>query len=587
MLLALGCSWLAAGATAASAQTGAEPPRAPTRDEVQRPVRPAERERGARLTVDSDIERAACALDDEQFRSIRFTPTAVLFDDLRGLAPEALRPAYEPYLGREQPISVLCEIRDRAAAILREAGYVAAVEVPVQRIEDGTVRFQVLMARLVAIRVRGDAGRAERTIARYLEHLVGRDVFNRYEVERYLLLASDLPGYNVRLALRSAGAGRGEVVGDVTVVRIPGLADFSMQNFGSRELGRWGALARGQLYGITGLGDRTTLALFATPDFDEQRTVQAGHDFRIGGEGLALGGTLTYAWANPDLGLSNVDIEARTLLATLEASYPIVRLQSHSLRGAVGLDFVDQEIDFNNMALSRDRMRVAFARLDAEAQRVGDRARYTPAEPRWRATGSLQLRQGLAILGASEGCGPGFVNCLSTALPPPSRLEADPTAFVVRAEALAEWRPAPIVTLALGGAGQRSSSPLLAFEEFSAGNYTVGRGYDPGTLLGDSGAGFQAEVRVGRAFPRGREGIALQGYVFHDRAWVWNEDRLAPATRDRLASVGGGVRAAWDDRARLDLALAVPLSRAGLQTERPDPRLLLSFTTRLWPWSLR
>ena len=585
--LALGCGWLALGAAAAAAQTGPEPPRAPTRDEVQRPVQAPERERTARLTVDSDIERAPCALDDEQFRTIRFTPTAVLFDDLRALAPEALRPAYEPYLGREQPISVLCEIRDRAAAILREAGYVAAVEVPVQRIEDGTVRFQVLMARLVAIRVRGDAGRAERTIARYLEHLVGRDVFNRYEAERYLLLASDLPGYNVRLALRSAGAARGEVIGDVTVVRIPGLADFSLQNFGSRELGRWGALARAQLYGMTGLGDRTTVALFATSDLDEQRTIQAGHDFRIGGEGLALGGTLTYAWANPDLGLANVDIEARTLLATVEASYPFVRLQSHSLRGAIGFDFIDQEIDFNDLPLNRDRLRVAFARFDAEALGVGDRARFTPAEPRWRAAGSLQLRHGLGILGASEGCGPGFVNCLSSAVVPPSRLEADPTAFVVRAEALGEWRPAPIVTFALGAVGQHSARPLLAFEEFSAGNYTVGRGYDPGTLLGDSGLGLQAELRLGRAFAREEDGIALQGYVFHDRAWVWNEDQLAPATRDRLSSVGGGVRAGWGDRARLDLALAVPLGRAGLQTERPDPRLLVSLTTRLWPWSLR
>lgn len=388
--LAVTSCWIGLAAAApAAAQTTPPSSRPPTADEVRRPVEAAPREQPSRLTVDSEIERAPCALDDEQFRSVRFTPTSVVFEELRGLAPEALRPAYEPYLGREQPVSVLCEIRDRAATILREAGYVASVEVPVQRIEGGAVRFQVLMARLVAIRVRGDAGRAERTIARYLENLAGRDVFNRFEAERYLLLASDLPGYNVRLALRSAGAGRGEVIGDVTVVRIPALADFSVQNFGSRELGRWGALLRGQLYGITGLGDRTTLALFATPDFDEQRTVQIGHDFRIGGEGLALGAQLTYAWASPDLGAANVDIDARTLLATVEASYPFVRLQSHSVRGAVGLDVIDQDVDFNGQALSRERLRVAFARIDAEARRLGDATRFTPAEPSWRAAASL------------------------------------------------------------------------------------------------------------------------------------------------------------------------------------------------------
>ena len=553
---------------------------------MQRPVEPSEREQRSSLTVDADVERAPCALEDAQFRHIRFTPARIVFEDLRGLSPEALRPAYAPYLGREQPISALCEIRDRAAAILREAGYVASVEVPVQRIEDGEVRFQVLMARLTAIRVRGDAGRAERTIAGYLRHLVGRD-FNRFEAERYLLLASDLPGYNVRLALRSAGAARGEVIGDVTVVRIPGLADFSVQNYGSPELGRWGALVRAQLFGITGLGDRTTVALFATPDLDEQRTVQLGHDFRLGSEGLALSGQFTYAWANPDLGDPAVDIAARTMLATAEASYPFIRLQSHTLRGALGLDVIDQEVDFNDLPLSRERLRVAFVRLDAEAQRTGDPGRYTPAEPRWRTRASLQLRKGLGILGASDGCGPALANCALTGIVPPSRLEGEPDAFVARGEAQGEWRPAPILTFALGASGQHSSSPLFAFEEYSAGNYTVGRGYDPGTLLGDSGVGFQAELRVGRAYPREAEGVAVQAYLFHDRAWVWNEDLFGLAGRDRLSSVGGGVRAAWGDRARLDLTLAVPLERAGFQAERPDPRLLVSFTTRLWPWRLR
>jgi hemolysin activation/secretion protein len=53
---------------------------------------------------------------------------------------------------------------------------------------------------------------------------------------------------------------------------------------------------------------------------------------------------------------------------------------------------------------------------------------------------------------------------------------------------------------------------------------------------------------------------------------------------ESLYSAGAGVRAAYGDRFRIDAALAVPLKRAGLQTERGDPRLLISFTTRLVPW---
>src|SRR5688572_3528854 len=274
-----GASRAAAGAD----PRGGRPPRA--RPSGRRPDDPR-----ASLTVEGEVERAPCALDRPESSDIRFTLSDVQFDNLRGLPADALRPAFAPFVGQEHPVAIICEIRDRAATILRDAGYVAAVEVPEQRIADGTVRFDVLMAKLVGLRVRGDAGRAERLIADYLGRLTEREVFNRYEAERYLLLAGDLPGYNVRLALRSAGQARGEVIGEVTVIRTPALVVFTVQNYGSRELGRWGGLLRGQFFGLTGLGDRTVVAFYSTPDFEEQKTVQLAHDFRLGSEGLAIGG---------------------------------------------------------------------------------------------------------------------------------------------------------------------------------------------------------------------------------------------------------------------------------------------------------
>ena len=66
------------------------------------------------------------------------------------------------------------------------------------------------------------------------------------------------------------------MIGDVTVQHLPAYADFIVQNGGSKDLGRWGGLLRGQLFGLTGLGDRTSLSLFSTADFKEQQTVQLG-----------------------------------------------------------------------------------------------------------------------------------------------------------------------------------------------------------------------------------------------------------------------------------------------------------------------
>jgi hemolysin activation/secretion protein len=576
-------------AVPAQAQTPPTAPRAPTREEIERERPRREAPPPPRLTVEGGIERAPCALADPSFKDVAFTLDEVVFENLRGLPPRALEPAWESYRGQRLPVAAICDIRDHAATLLRQAGYIAAIEIPEQRIADGTLRFDVLMAKLVAVRVRGDAGRGERTVARYLERLTGREVFNRKEAERYLLLAGDLPGYDVRLALKSAGGARGEVIGEVTVKRIPGQIDVNIQNYGSKALGRWGGLVRGQVYGLTGLGDRTTLTLFTTADFREQQTVQLGHDFRVGGEGLTLGGKLTYAWADPSIGLIGVDIEARTLLATAQAGYPFRRTQAETLWGGLGIDLIDQKVRFNGLPLSRDTLCVAFARLEMDASdpaSLGRLGGFTPAEPRWRASGTLELRRGLGLFGASGGCGPGSARCIVPGAVPPSRLDGDPTATVLRFEGQSEFRPTPRIAFALGMRAQYSRDPLLTFEEYSGGNYTVGRGYDAGTLLGDSGLGFQGELRFGSLVANGPKAIAVQPYAFIDAAWISNEAG-AFAGRERLISAGAGLRAAFGDKARLDVLLAVPLERAGLQTERGDPRLLVSLTTRLWPWRTR
>ena len=566
---------------AASAQAQVTPT-PPTREEVERPA-PAREVPRAQLSVEGGIERAPCSLDQPQYRDIRVTVREVVFDDLRGVSAEALRAAYAPYVGQENSIAVVCEIRDRAAAMINQAGYLAAVEVPEQRIENGVVHFRVVMARLVALRVRGDAGHAEQRIAGYLDRLTHEMVFNRYDAERYLLLAGDLPGYSVRLSLRPAGTARGEVVGEVTVLYTPASADVTVQNLGSHALGPYGVLARAELYGLTGLGDRTTLAVYSTADFDEQQTVQLAHEFRLGDEGLTFAGQATYAWAHPDLGDPLVDIRSRTLFATLEARYPFVRRQRETLWGTLGLDYVDQDVDFNDIPFSRDRLRVAFARLDFDAT-ARDRPGYTPAEPRWRIAGSAEFRQGVDLFGASDGCGPLLAACLVPGIVPPARQEGDPTSTLARGGLQAEIRPVPRFTIAAAARGQYSGHPLFSFEEFAAGNYTIGRGYDPGTLLGDSGIGVQAELRYGSLYPVSADSLAVQAFAFIDQAWVWNKDQFPAIPRQELTSVGGGVRAAFGGRFRLEILLAAPLDRTTAQPNR-DVRLLFTLTTRLWPWS--
>jgi hemolysin activation/secretion protein len=577
-------SAFAVASTSAFAQT-AQQTLPPTREEISRPQDQPRQDQAPRLEVEGGIERAPCALDSPEFANIRFTVRGAQFEGLQGVAPDSLSPAYQSLIGTEQPISVVCDIRDRAAAILRDSGYIAAVEVPEQRIADGIVRFRVLLAHLTQVRVRGNATGAERVIAGYLNALTKQAVFNRYDAERYLLLASDLPGYTVRLTLRPTDGTPGEVLGDVTVQRIPLYSDVIVQNGGSDELGPWGALARAQIFGLTGLADRTTLAAFTTVDFEEQQTLQLGHDFRLGSEGLSVAGLFTYAWAHPTIS-TGVDVKARTLLSTVQLDYPLVRTLAKTVRATGGLDIVNQDVDLDTIPLTRDRLRVAFARLGVDAISTSFTPGRSLSRPLWHVGSLLEVRKGVDILGASESCGT-TVECAAAGVTPPSRLEGVSTATTVRALLYGEYRPVPKLTFALTARGQYAWKPLLSFEEFSAGNYTIGRGYDPGALLGDKGWGTQAEIRFGNPNPASARKVGVELYGFWDHAEVGNLDKLTVvAGADRLNSVGIGARAAFD-RFALDANVAIPLNRVGLLNERPDPRILISLTTRLWPWSYR
>lgn len=556
----------------------------PTREEVTRPLAAQPAPPPPRLEVEGGVERAPCALDGPEYASIHFVLRGAEFDGLQGLTREQLASAYAPFVGRDVPISVVCAIRDRAGTILREAGYIAAVQVPQQNISDGTVRFRVLMAHLTQVRVRGNASGAELIIAGYLNQLTKQPVFNRYDAERYLLLASDLPGYTVRLTLRPAGNVPGDVLGDVTVQRTPAYVDFNVQNGGSKQLGPWGGLLRAEIFGLTGLGDRTTLSVFSTPDLHEQQTLQVGHDFRLGHEGLTIGDTFTAAWARPTI--PNSRVLAKTLLDTIQVGYPLVRRQAESIRAAAGIDIVDQDVKLDGINLTRDRLRVGFLQLGIDTA-AADSNGTVASDPRWRMFALLELRQGMHILGATDDCGPLGADCLGPGQVPPSRIEGHSNATVLRYTGYGEFRPIPKLTFALGARLQYSAKPLLSFEEFSAGNYTVGRGYDPGALLGDRGYGTQAEVRIGSRTPRGLHKAAVEGYGFWDHAWVHNLDKLfVVAGSDHLDSVGAGARVNFD-RFALDAALAVPLTRIGVDNKRPGARFLISLTTRLWPWSFR
>lgn len=485
--------------------------------------------------------------------------------------------------GSPRPIRAICDIRDAANAALTRAHYVATIRVPEQTIA-GHLRLEVITAKIVALRVRGDPGRSAKRIAALLERLKKLDPLNEIDAERILLLAGDIPGVAVTLELRPAPSGKlGEVIGEVAVERIAGALFFNAQNYGSTQIGRYSGLVRGELYGLTGLADRTFLGVFTTGDFKEQQVVQVGHDFEpFAASPLRIGGQFTYAWTKPTLSSAGIGInlESRSLLASLTGAYPLIRRSGHNLRLDGGFDFIEQRTRSSGTPINTDKLRELYLQVngDAVGRTTGGLA------PLWRVAGGIEVRKDIDIFGATK-------KGQTSGGAIPTRFEGDPQAFIARANAVIEGRvrfgpqSQYAATISVDARGQYADHPLLAFDELAVGNLTIGRGYDPGATSGDRAYGAATELRIGKPQPLSRNDLAYEAIAFYDVINIRNLDSNQFEAHRTLHSYGGGVRATWGSHGRIDVIYAKPQDKGlAIDTVKPPARVLVSLTIRALPW---
>jgi hemolysin activation/secretion protein len=552
----------------------------PSREEVNPPP-PTRDDRAGKVSVDSSeaFSRGPCPLEDSPLRT---TIPSVAFARPGG---EPIQPELVPILAQirapegEQPVRVVCDIRDQANAALRGARYVATVQIPSQRLDGGPLKLEVVTAHIVETRVRGDAGPYEGLIEQRIKTLQSFDPLNEADAERLLLLADDIPGLDVRLALQPAGRAPGEVIGELTVDYRRLSVIGNLQNYNSKQLGRRTAYARAEVYGLTGLGDLTYLAGSTTWDFDEQKIVQVGHEMLLDQTGTALALRATYADSRPDLPTLNLRTESWILNA--EVTQPILRSLYDNFYTGLGFERIDQRTKLGGgpggaAPLNLDRISTVYARFAGASRRL--RLDGTEATA---FGGFVEFRKGVDLFDVTK------TGVITPAGYAPSRFEGNARAWVIRGQFDAKIGWGPIFELGGQVRGQWTKDPLLNYDEFSIGNLTVGRGYDPGANTGDKAYSISAELRAN--LPTGRK-VATQLYGFYDGIRLWNLDTGTTEKDRRLESVGGGVRFTLPGAARLDLTYAHPLDRpllTGATAKVPKDRFLISLTAQLVPFGGR
>ncbi|HET7410956.1 MAG TPA: POTRA domain-containing protein [Paracoccaceae bacterium] len=530
---------------------------APTREELQQSLDPGVRppEPVEELGIEEAEPAPPVPVDDATsfsfiLRGLEIANATVYGDD-------DFRAIYEPFLDTEVTIGSLREIANRIEQLYRDDGYVATrVILPPQAIEDGIARLEVFEGRIIHYEINGEIGPVKKQIARLLDNLLTGEPARWSELERYLLLARDLPGISLTGTLRSAGeTAPGGVILVVDTARKPVDGFVSLQNRNAEATGTFTASGGVALNSNTQWGERIGGVGLLGLEVPEQISGYLSYEQSLGDEGLRVYFSALHGYSEPGDLLEELDLVSTTTIVDVGLEYPIVRSRRFSLWTRGGFQYEDQHVEVGDPGreLLDDQLRVVYggARLVALPP-LGGVTRL-----------DVEVRQGLDSYGA--GVSPG--------------VDANTDFTLIQAEASHRQPIPPFFEIYVGARAQRASEPLPSLEEMSLGELTVGRGFEPGSLTGDHGLGLTGELRY---FPPGLETWWLQDFSvfgFYEYGMIddFGNPTGNPEGYENLSSAGFGVRFQAFDTLFGEFYYAQPLDRA-LETAERRPYGGVKFT---------
>lgn len=576
----------AASAQAQQAGTAIDPSSVQTRGQLDLPIASPQTGDATARVSSSGVDAGPCPLASSDI-SVAIASVEITAPGGGALPGEILQllGGITPATG-SQPIRQVCDIRDEVQSRLRASRYVASVQVPQQRIDSGVLKLEVVSGRIVEMRVRGDVGPYESLLQRRIEQLQALDPLNEAEAERILLLANDIPGLTIELALSPASGRPGDLIGELAVSYRSFSLLANLQNYNATFLGRETGLLHAEFYGLTGQGDVTSITGQSTFDFKEQRIASLRHAMTLDSSGTALDLRATWAEARPDI--PRLDQRTVSIVAGIGLSHPLVRTVTDRLKISGGFEYSQQTAKFFQASgasspLSRDRISTLYLRVDGSTA-ASDVTGLQVAG----LSGSFEMRRGLDVFKASEAndniplrAGSPQLGTFGT-----SRSDGTSLATVVRGSLEGFYKIGPVFEMSGKLNGQWANTALLNYDTFAIGNFTIGRGYDPGANTGDRAIGFVLEPRANFKIDQKLNG---QLFAFYEGVKLWNIGPNATERNRYIASLGGGTRFTLSQAVRLDLTYTHALDRpllTGALSRRPKDRVLASMTIQFVPFGL-
>ncbi|MCA1197287.1 hypothetical protein K9B35_04855 [Sphingomonas sp. R647] len=423
------------------------------------------------------------------------------------------------------------------SAFARSGRILTRVVVPAQTLADADgdarVRLRVVEGFIERVDTAGIPTRVRRRVDAVLEPLVGDKTITLAQIERRLMLASDVPG----LTLSSTIATGSQPGGTVLIIEgrhRPVTGFLTFDNLLSRELGRLSFGFGVDFNSVLGAGEtiylrasglpntgRKTSVLDPTP---RNRALAAGFALPLGSDGLNVSAEYTDARLAPRYDSARPGIASHFERLSARVQYPLVRSRSLTVGSELSLDVQSERVrifDPVDLPVSEDRQRVLRAGLDLVSRLPG--GGYVVA--------SVKGSVGLDILNARSAKE-------ASAILPLSRAGSD-AAFQKLEFALDAVQPlVPDLSLAITARAQSSLGQAMSnAEQFGI---ATARGISPlpsGLIQGDSGHVVRGELRallqIARTVP------PVSPYIFGAQGSVLLEEPSFFERRRTDASVYG------------------------------------------------
>jgi hemolysin activation/secretion protein len=461
----------------------------------------------------------------EQAKKIKFKLNGVVLSGNHVYTSKDLAPLYKDKIGKTISVADLFSVVQALTNYYRNNGYIISRAVlPPQHVKDGVVNIQIVEGYIDKVEISGHPKGAKCIVKAYGDEIRRCPPLDIKRMERYLLIANELPSTQVKAVLSPSKSQTGAADLILMTENTPVTGYVSYDNYGTRYIGPQQMTANVGFNSFLSSGDSTQFTMTKTPKGGELTYNDINYSMPIDPYGTKWSVGSTRAHTHPLFVLQPTQTDGLNNNYYTSFSFPVIRSRTQSLTVTTGFNFLDSEVTQLDQELYTDHVR-SFD--------IG--TSYNFAD-RWYGANLLgaNFRQGLPILGYSSNYNP------QTALTSRPGGRGDYTKFSIGATRL-QAITGPFSAY-LVFRGQWAFNPLLASEQFSFGGSQLGRGYDVAELIGDRGIASSIELRYDRNIQKFWI-QTLEPYVFYDGGAIWNYKQIGGTpTKQTGLSTGIGLR---------------------------------------------